>query len=181
MILFKDIFWGIVFLVFGIFIILSTFLNFYFPFFRIIVALFIIYIGIKMLIDISPRTKHFIKNDEETIVFSKTESKQFSFRTKYNFVFSKNTIDFSEVKADNINKKNIEINVVFGSTLLIFNKNTPIDIKADVFLSNVDFPNKNKIVLGKCTYNTPASDSSFKSIKIHANVVFGELIIKEKE
>jgi predicted membrane protein len=171
----PGLFWGIVFILIGIGLIIKIVFNIDFPIFKTLIAFIFIYIGIKILVggSFKPFTTHKTKSD---VVFGESS---FNGSEKngqeYNVVFSKGTLDLRTVQFTDSLPFRVKINTVFGSSNIFLSKDIPVKIQADAVFSNATMPNGNSAAFGSNTFVSDSFDATKPYIDIDADVVFGEL------
>jgi predicted membrane protein len=170
----AGLFWGIILIVIGLSIIFRVFFDI--SIMRIVFAVVIILIGIKILVG---KPKFFSSHDENQVLFGERAYKATSVgQTEYNTVFGKSVYDFRDIKKLDSGKNRIEVNTVFGSTELIIPDSIPVKIKADAAFAAARMPNGNSVAFGTINYNNESADSAGDYLYIEANVVFGDLKVR---
>ncbi len=178
--LFSRLFWGGIIILFGLSIILNAVFKINIPLFKIVLALFIIYFGVNMLLG-SFKSKS--ETGKATDVFSSSSIKvdPTSLNNEYSVVFGSQTIDLTEITdgAD----RNVEINTVFGSQKVYINENAKVRVKASSVFGSVTLPDNNSVSFGDYTYSQqPETTLSAGVLFIEANAVFGDIkIYKQKK
>ncbi|MCX7821465.1 MAG: hypothetical protein N2258_07310 [Brevinematales bacterium] len=163
----NGVFWGIVLIIFGLSVILKAIFHIDIPIFKIFVAFFFIYLGVKILIGdkiIKPAQSN------KDIVFAEGD---FSYSNEdykeYNIIFGSGRIDLSKIENLTSNKT-IKINTVFGSGILYLKKNSPFRLKTSVAFGGINFPDGEAIYFGE--KNISEKDKNTYTIDIELNVVF---------
>jgi len=166
----PGVFWGIVLMLLGLSIILKVTFNIKIPVFRLLVAFLFIFIGLKIIFG-----KSFIKikNNEADILFSQnTISLSGKIKSEYNIIFG--GADFIMTKNDiPLNKKNIKINTIFGSTTIHVKDSIPLVVNVNAAFAGAKLPGSNTTVLGTASYTSPGVSKDQKIYTIEADVVFG--------
>lgn len=166
----AGLFWGAFLLMLGIALIIKVVFNVDFPVFKVVVGIFFVLLGIKILFGrfvVSPH--HF--EPEETIfnerVYDNPESGK-----EYTVVFAKGVYDFTNVDLSNGSVKT-KISTVFGGSQIIIPRDKPVRIKADAVFAGAELPDGNTAVFGSTLYESEAwsPDSAYLDIKV--DVVFG--------
>ncbi len=166
--LFSATFWGILLIILGIMILFKVFV------FRILLSLLLIYAGIKVLTG-GP----IFKKGKNTILFSDSKIEATSSSEKYNILFGKGLIDFSNVSLTNANVKT-EINTIFAAGILKINPELPTKIVVSSAFAGAKMPDGNVVSFGEYTYKSPNFKPEENYLEIKANVVFGGLEIVSK-
>ncbi|MCC5916765.1 MAG: hypothetical protein JJU02_05495 [Cryomorphaceae bacterium] len=159
--------WGIIVVLIGLSMILNDVFKINIPLFKIIIAVFFIYIGVRIMSGtFTP------KGTETASVFG--DSKVYienvdELQKEYTIIFGSQTIDLSNVTLENDTDK-IQFNVVFGSAKVIIGENHKIKVNFNNVLGNTSSPAPPS--------NTENMDSG--KLLIEGNVVFGNVKIVRK-
>ena len=170
-----SIFWGILLVLLGLSLILKVAFNFDFPLMRIVIALFFIYLGVKVFIGKDIRI--FSHNNSENVVF-------FGERTihpdedgrEYNVIFSHGIVDLRNYNYTDSQTIHIKLNTVFGSSDVIYNDTIPIRIKATSAFAGTKLPDGNTSAFGTFEYNSDGKPA----IYIETSTVFGQTFFRKK-
>ena len=166
----AGLFWGAFLLLLGIALIIKVVFNVDFPVFKVLVGIFFVLLGIKILFGrfmISPH--HF--EPEETIfnerVYDNPESGK-----EYTVLFAKGVYDFTNV---DLSEGNFEakLSTVFGGSQIIIPRDKPVRIKADAVFAGAELPDGNTAVFGSAVYESDSWSADTASINIKVDVVFG--------
>jgi predicted membrane protein len=171
----AGLFWGIILIVIGLSIILRV--AFDVSILRVVVAVVIILIGVRMLIG-KPIVKH--EDNENQIVFGERNFNSTPVHgAEYNTVFSKTVYDFRNTGPLPEKRTSIKFNTVFGSNEIYLPPDLPVRIKADAVFATASMPNGNTVAFGSTRYeaNTEKIDTSL--LVIEANTVFGSLVVRQ--
>ena len=162
---------GIIFIFIGISFIAKVFFKIDFPVFKILIALFFIYLGFKMLFG-SFGSVH-IGSGSNNAIFSETViNGNIDDGGEYNAIFGKVRVDLRDIQLQpGITK--IQVNAVFGGAEVLLDKNTPVKIKSDVVFGGVNLPDGKSGGFGTSGFKSPEYDSGEKQLYIEANAVFG--------
>ncbi len=172
----PPIFWGLFLIVIGFALIIKYVFNLDIPVGKIIIALFFIFIGIKLLVG---QTKFFHTSKKETdIIFNdaRLNGKDIS-ASEYNVIFGKLVLDLRDIELSDLPKR-LEINTIFGATEILINDSLPIHIKAEAVFSGARLPNGNTVTFGSSEYSTFSYNPSDKFLMIKSDVIFGGLEVK---
>ena len=168
---------GIIFIFIGISFIAKVFFKIDFPVFKILVALFFLYLGFKILFG-SFGVSNF-RNDGHNAVFSETRVKgNVTDGAEYNAVFGKVMVDLRNVELTEPETE-IEINAVFGGAEVLIDPDMPIKIKSDVAFGGIDFPDGKSGGFGSSGYTSPKYDKESKVLYLRLNAVFGGIKVRE--
>jgi|YNPMSStandDraft_1061717.scaffolds.fasta_scaffold06364_5 predicted membrane protein len=169
--IFSPIFWGIILVLAGILMILNYIFKLNIPVLKFLFGFILVYIGISLIFGFKGFYRIRSYNDGKTSVFSEMNIKPETIDKEYNIIFSKANIDLSNLSSDDIGKY-IEINCVFGSSIIKIPSNLPIKIIGSTVFGNVSLPNNQHNSFGDINFKSSESDNY---IYIDVNVVFGSI------
>jgi len=166
----AGIFWGAFLLLLGIALIIKVVFQVDFPVFKVLVGIFLILLGIKVLFGrfIIP-SHHF--EPEETIFSERTYDDPESGK-EYTVLFAKGVYDFTNVDLSK-GSFHTKISTVFGGTQIIVPRDVPVKITADAVFAGAELPDGNTAVFGSSVYQSDSWTPDTASINIKAEVVFG--------
>lgn len=171
----AGLFWGIILIVIGLSIILRV--AFDISIFRIVIAVVLILIGIKMLIG-KPIMQH--EGNENHVIFGEKNNTIDPVNgTEYNTVFGRTVYDFRNMKPLSERRTKIKFNTVFGNNEIILPPDLPVKIKADAVFATTSMPNGNTVAFGSTNYEANTENIDTAILLIEANVVFGASIIRQ--
>jgi predicted membrane protein len=172
----SKLFWGIVIILIGFSMILNHVFKVDIPFFKVIIALVIIYFGVSMLMG-SFGVK-VSKQGEHTSVFTtqRIKSELIDRDEEFNCVFGNMEIDLRHAEIRG-NEHELEINSVFGSTKVFLPEGVRFRLKSSAFLGNVKTPTGNQSSIGE-SKTSLGDETAEKTIWIEANAVFGNIVIR---
>ena len=158
--IFSKMFWGVLVVLIGILIIVNAIFNTNLPIFRILLALFFIYLGVKMLLDLRPN-----KVDSDSVaVFSEGVYEATGLKQKeFSAVFGSQTIDMRHVQFPP--RAEIEMNAVFGSSTLLLPGDVRVEVEQNAIFGSVDAKK-----LGGGSADSP-------QLEVECNAVFGSIEI----
>jgi hypothetical protein len=163
---------GIIFILLGIYFILKVIFKIDFPVGRILVALFFLYLGIKILFG-SSHVFHFRGGDGNSAVFSELNySGEIEDGGEYSAVFGKVNLDLRNVVLTQP-ETYIKVNAVFGGSEIFLPPGMPVKIKSDVVFGGIQLPDGNSGGFGSAKYKSETYDSAATRLYIEANAVFG--------
>ncbi len=171
----SALFWGLLLMLIGFSLIFKIVFNVDFPLFKIVVAFFFIFIGIRILIGSNGFNNK--KGNDENILFGERRYSAASNGKEYNVVFGSGVYDFRDFDLTE-GKKRIRINVVFGGAEVKISRETPVRIKVDAAFAGVNLPNGNSAVFGNSTYESPGLDASLPYLDLKLEAVFGGIDVK---
>jgi hypothetical protein len=164
--IFTGLFWGVILILIGLSVILRTFFHIHIPFFRILVALFFIFLGIKVLTGFNKP----IRPDKGTTVFGDTRVPGPD-QKEYSTIFGRSEI---VLKQDSPVR---EVNSIFAETVLRVPSGVAAKIVCDAVFSGARFPDGTVISFGSYTWKSEGLDESKPHIVVRASSVFGGLAV----
>ena len=168
---------GIIFIFIGISFIAKVFFKIDLPVFKILVALFFLYLGFKILFGSFGVTS--FKHNGHNAVFSETRVAGDVYNgAEYNAVFGKVMVDLRDVKLTEPETE-IEINAVFGGAEVLLNPDTPVKIKSDVAFGGIDLPDGKSGGFGSSGYTSPKYDKDTNVLYLRLNAVFGGIKVRQ--
>jgi hypothetical protein len=170
--LFSGLFWGVVLILLGISVIINIFFKVHIPFFRIIIALFFVYIGLTILLGGSRRLYN-----GQNIIFGESIIESIRSKATHNIIFGKGIIDLNKFELQDKDNR-IEINVIFGGGVVKLNPDIPTVVKTDTVFGGVRMPDGNTTAFGSYLYKTKnVTNEQENHLVIKAAVIFGSLDI----
>ncbi len=167
----DGIFWGVVLVALGAWLIVRRSFPVRIPVIRILVAALFIWVGVRALVG-SP-----VVTDRNTAVFSQSAMSWSPNRSReYNLVFSSGSVDLSRAAAGSTGVR-AEVNVVFGNGTLRINSAAPVRVKMSSAFGTVVSPEGRSVAFGDVTYATPSWRDGAPALEVHATAVFGRLSI----
>ncbi len=172
--LFDGIFWGLLLVIVGVWIMVRRYVPVQIPLVRVILALFFVYLGVRILIR-GPEIK-----DRNTIVFSDSRMEYVGNKgsNDYNIIFSRGIVDLSTLAPSGGSVRK-EVNVVFGSGILRINPAAPVRVDMTAAFGAVEAPNGNSVAFGDSSYTTASYREGADAVHIKAAAVFGRLRIEQ--
>jgi hypothetical protein len=170
----PGVFWGILLVIIG----LSIIFRFVFDInlFRIIIAVFLILLGIKILL--GDKGIFDFKSQKDDVIFGqKTIKTSPDNKSEYNAIFGKSEYDFRDIEFKDDKPVRVNVNVVFGSSVLMLSRDTPVKIKASSAFGGAKMPDGSTTAFGTSFYSSGNFSSESNYLYIEANVVFGGLEI----
>ena len=177
---FFTLFFGLLFLIIGINIILSIF-KINIPLMRIFFGCFLIYVGL-MVITRKPffGFMHCCNNWGNSDVFCDNsydlKNKQIEYE-KINVVFGNKNVDLTGITIKG-SKAYMKLDCVFGGMKVILDKSIPVRIVGNSVFGQVIMPDNNNASFGSAKYLSPGFSETKPYLDVEASVVFGELIIR---
>jgi hypothetical protein len=173
------IFWGIFLILFGVSILFKAIFGFSLPFAKIIVSFMFIYIGISLLtnnfcIFFKKTNKDCAKNEKCCSIFGGKQTIDTPENVKT--LLGRSVIDLTHM-SEPAEPITIDVDTIFGYTLLKINPHMPILIKGKAVFGSIEFPNDTIISIGSHAYTTASADKAPVLI-INAQVIFGSLKVE---
>ncbi|MDH5683257.1 MAG: hypothetical protein OEZ20_02195 [candidate division WOR-3 bacterium] len=172
--IFSGIFWGVIIVIIGLSIILNVIFGIRIPIFRIIIALFLIWLGITLLTGGS-----FWSKNKNKAVFEEKRIDSITPHGKYDIVFGKGVIDLSKIVLED-KIFNVEVNTVFASGTIEIDPKIPAKIIVNSIFAGARMPDGNTIAFGQYTYKSDSLKEDTSYLRVDAQVVFGSLQIINK-
>ena len=166
----AGIFWGAFLLLLGVALIIKVVFNVDFPVFKVLVGIFLVLLGIKVISGkfLIPPANF---KAEETIfnerVYDNPESGK-----EYTVLFAKGVYDFTNVDLEKGSFR-VKVSTVFGGTQIIIPRDKPVRIQADAVFAGAELPGGNNAVFGTSIYESDTWSADTASIDIKVDVVFG--------
>jgi hypothetical protein len=173
--LFSGLFWGIILILLGISIVIRIVFNVHIPLVRIVFALILIYLGIKVLVGDSWTC--FNRNRS---VFGSSHISVPSGENEYKVIFGSMSIDATGEVTESEPERTF-IKTVFGESKLTIALSVPTIVHVQAAFSGTRFPNGNSLSFGDSTYKNSAMKPGISPKReIYVKVVFGSVVIIEK-
>jgi hypothetical protein len=174
--------WGLLFVAIGILIILRQYLGIQFPLVKVILGLFLVFMGVKILftsfVRPTPGTPTRLGPSQNIAAFNKSRfeyianGKPQSFHT----FFTNSDIDLSRMDLSRGDVE-ININVFFGEMVIVVGTTIPIQLEAKANFGEIVLPNKKKITKGSYTFQSEIFKVSGSKINMNVTSTFGDVRI----
>lgn len=154
----------------GVALIIRVVFNVDFPVFKVLVGIFLVLLGLKMLFGRHLISPHHFKSEETVFnerIYDNPESGK-----EYTVLFAKGVYDFTHVDLEK-GSYQVKISTVFGGTQIIIPEDKPVRIKADAVFAGAELPDGNSAVFGTTIYESDSWSPDVPSINIKVDVVFG--------
>ena len=166
----TGIFWGAFLLLLGIALIIKVVFNVDFPVFKVLIGLFLVFLGLRILFGrMAFPHGHFGPDDT---IFSERVYTEPEDGKEYTVLFAKGIYDFTGVDLSKGNM-DVKINTIFGGTVIKIDRDMPVKIKTDAVFAGSELPDGNTAVFGSAQYVSKAYSQDTSSLNITADVVFG--------
>ena len=168
---------GIFFLLLGLSVILKAVFHIDIPVFRVVVGLFLISMGVKMVFGCSIGSRLCNLASTNGAVFSQQSfvaGENENGKKEYNVVFGSGTVDLTKLTTPNSEK--ITVNVVFGEGVVLYDPKQVLQIHSSAVFGNVSTPDGNNNGLGENDTTTGRG----VPLQVSVNSVFGSVRFKKK-
>lgn len=163
-------------MVIGISLIIKVIFNVDFPIFKIIIAFFFIYLGLRILFGNFGMFS--MNTGPNEILFSeRTYNSPYDF-DEYNVVFGKAVYDFTDVDLSQGTKK-VKLGTVFGGSFIKVDPDMPVKIVADAVFAGAELPDGNSAVFGSSSYVSPTFKEDSAHLFIKVDVIFGAVKVNK--
>ena len=173
----AGIFWGAFLLLLGIALIIKVVFQVDFPVFKVVVGIFLVLIGLKVLFGRTIFPSHHFE-PEETI-FSERTYENPEPGKEYTVLFAKGVYDFTNVDLSK-GSFHTKISTVFGGTQIIVPRDVPVRITADAVFAGAEMPDGSSAVFGSRVYESDTWSPDSASINIKVDVVFGGIQVIQR-
>ena len=173
----AGVFWGAVLIFIGLALIIRFVFNVDFPVFKVLIAGFFIYLGLRILFG-SFGLFHF-ETGPDDVLFSEKEFVRPEHNKEYNVVFGKGNFDFTDIDLSQ-GSVNVKIGTVFGAAEVRINRDMPVKINADAVFAGAELPDGNTAVFGSSSYQSESFNPDSNHLKIKLDVVFGGVQVKRR-
>jgi predicted membrane protein len=163
--------WGILLLLIGIGMIIKVVFNVDFPLIKILFALFIIFIGFKLLFG-SFNIDFNFRGNANDVIFAESFFDNIDDRDEYNVIFGKAVFDLRDYKIEP-GKNKLKVNTIFAGTRIILNDSTPVKIKAESVFGGSRLPDGSSTGFGTTYFTSENYDEGKDHLVIYTDVVFG--------
>jgi hypothetical protein len=181
--LFSGIFWGAILILLGISVIINIVFHIHVPFFRIILALILIYAGVRVLIGGNWGFGRCCSmKSANAAIFSDAVFKK-SAGDEYTIAFGKGTMDAISLFSGDTGRTMIKLNTLFGHSTVIIPKTVPVLVRVNSAFSGVRMPDGSLSTFGQTVYKNDAARTATDPItirNIELNVVFGGCEVEER-
>lgn len=172
-------FWGLFLVLVGLVLLARYVLNIDFPLIKILVGVFFILLGLKILFGKSVFTV--INSRDEEVLFSERYFKLDEIeKREYNVIFGKAELDLSKLEVEQ-SPARLKVSTVFGSTVIYLPGDLPVAIYNDAVFSNAKLPGGNSSIFGRTSYKTPGLEEGVPYLELKLDVVFGSVSVMVRE
>lgn len=166
----AGLFWGAFLLLLGIALVIKVVFNVDFPVFKVLVGIFLILLGMKVLFGrfiVSPDNF-----DPEETVFNERVYDHPESGKEYTVLFARGVYDYTNVDLSQGTVRS-KISAVFGGCQIIIPRDKPVRVKADAVFAGAELPDGNTAVFGSSVYESDSWSEDSVGIDIKVDVVFG--------
>jgi len=171
----PGLFWGVLLVLIGLAVIFRVIFNV--NIFGVLFAIFLIFIGISMLVG-RPWMFKGHSDEKNTMFDDRRVTEQPQDHSEYNVIFGRSVYDFRNIKFTDNEPIRIKVNTIFGNSVILINKNTPVKIKSDAVFAGATMPDGNTVAFGSIQYSTDTFGVALNPLIIDAPVIFGALQVK---
>jgi hypothetical protein len=171
----AGVFWGALLIFIGLALIIRFVFNVDFPVFKVLFAMFFIYIGLRILFGSFGLFK--FETGPDDVLFGEREFYEPKNNKEYNVVFGKGNFDFTSIDLSEGNV-NVKIGTVFAGTEVRINRDMPVKIVADAVFAGAELPDGNTAVFGSSSYQSESFNPDSNHLKIKLDCVFGGVQVK---
>ncbi len=170
--LFDGIFWGVVLIALGAWLLVQRSIPVHVPVGRILVGVLFVYVGIRVLVW-GPTLR-----GTGTTVFSQTTivADRADRQNEYNVIFGSGDVDLRPLSAPD-RATDAQVNVIFGSAVLRLDPSLPVRVHMSAAFGSVRAPDGRTVSFGDAVYKTPSWKAGAPALDIRAAAVFGQLRI----
>ena len=165
----AGIFWGAFLLILGIALIIKVVFNVDFPVFKVVVGIFLVLLGIKVLFGRFLIPSHHF--EPEDTIFTERVYDNPEAGKEYTVLFAKGVYDFTNVDLSK-GIYHVKVSTVFGGTQIIIPRDKPVRIKADAVFAGAELPDGNTAVFGTTVYESDSCSTASAYIDIKIDVAF---------
>jgi predicted membrane protein len=168
---------GIILILLGLSLVVKIVFNIDFPVFKLLLALFFIYFGLRIMLGGNFRLFHDV-GDDQSIIFGERTITKLEDGREYNVIFGSARFDLREIAIPDSQKLSIKINTVFGGTQILLNPATRFRLNATTAFGGTKAPNGNSSAFGDIKFESDSLRSEKPQLEIESNTVFGGLEVK---
>jgi len=167
---------GVLIILFGLGIIINVVFHVNIPIGKILVGLFLIYIGLRIILGgwLPSHIGHWRSGD--AVFNNRLYHGLPSDSNEYNAVFGKAMVDLRGIELkEKITR--VKVTAVFGGSEVILDNNMPVRIKAEAVFGGVQLPENVAGGFGSASYQSQNFDENKNYLLIEASSVFGGIQI----
>ena len=173
--MFNSAFWGIILILIGALLIIKYVFDIQIPIGRIVIAVVLIYLGIRLLIGHQEHYWGMNIDTDNSAVFSDQQFTYSPERNNYNCAFGSCTLDLSNISITE--NKTIFVSVAFGEFRMKVNKDANFEIHSSTAFGSTQANDYSSNGFGQRTYYSPNFKSELPHLTIKTNAAFGSMKI----
>jgi hypothetical protein len=177
-ILSSGVFWGLILILIGISIIVRIVFNVDIPIFRLVIGLLLVYFGFQVIFGGSYRSRRRIDTQRGERSYRGYNIQQGN--NQYNIVFSRGRVDLTD-KTDLSTDQFVEVNVVFGSAVVLIDPEIPTQIEVNTVFGSASLPGRKLAMIGQERYRVGADRADGSILYIEVSSVFANVEFIEKK
>lgn len=170
---------GIILILLGLSLVVKIVFNIDFPVFKLLLALFFIYFGLRIMLGGNFRLFHDV-GDEQSIIFGERTITKLEDGREYNVVFGSARFDLRELTIPDSQKISVKVNTIFGGTQILLNSSTKFRLNANTAFGGTKAPDGNSSAFGDIKYESDSLNGEKPVLELETNTVFGGLEVKKK-
>lgn len=164
----NPVLWGLVLIVIGVLFSLRSIWDIHFPVFRVLIALALIIIGIRLVMG-----RFGFRRGENSTIFSESRLSYNPSENSYGCIFGQLDLDLTTV--DPSVQKEIEVFCTFGQVRINVSKDSRLLIKSSTTFGETKLPDNREYNFGPGTYESPDLSSGQSCLQLNTKVIFGSL------
>lgn len=178
-------FWGLLFLVIGVIIIIQTVFKIDLPILRLLFGFVLIYLGVKVVfgsfgMKVSGFTVEKIATQSEAAfsdVNFKFRNADGTLNKSFSTAFSKSTLDLKDIKPEEL-ESTIKIASGFSSLKVLTPEGLPIKAQISSGFSNIKIRGQKIGTLGDTEYQSPGFSATAPHLKLQIEAGFGNITVE---
>jgi hypothetical protein len=159
----------------GFALLAKVILNIDFPVLKVIIGLFLVLAGIKIMFG-DFRLWPLKRAGNEILFRSGKIIPGRDIKPEYQLVFSQATFDLSRLEPAEAMME-LSLNSVFSNSTVHLPSGQPVAIRVDAVFASVKMPGRNTPVLGRGHYVSENFDPEAPHLSINVNIVFGSIVL----
>ncbi len=167
----SGLFWGVLLILLGLSVILKAVFHIDLPLFRILFAVLLIYLGVRVLVG-----ERGCGPGGHSVLFGRQDLRPVDGQDRYAIIFAQGSLDLSELAAAGTSRT-IELSTIFGEGRLIVPQGVPFRIEASAAFASVRLPNGNSVAFGTMRHADNWTDGG-PGLDLRVHAVFGEVTVE---
>ena len=170
-------FWGILLVLIGTSLIFKVLFHIDIPVLKIVLALFFILLGIKILVGHTGFFKFDRKGNDIIFGEMRVTANNLDY-DEYNVIFGNGIFDLRDIEFKDSLNRYLKIATVFAGTEIILNGDLPVKIDSEAVFGGVRHPDGNSTAFGNTSYISSSYDPIKPHLIIKTETVFGGVDVK---